>query len=163
MSSIAVPQDCFDRICDKIRQSSQTRTSYQFDGDTFETTVWRDGQKLMAEDPKGIREIIVIHPDEMMNAEVGSLKGLFAQLLLRKGFDYNVVVSLLCQIKPELERLDAAARNREDPNGSQEAKRHAGQLFNTLVALCEKHKEGYAGVSITSENFSAVLPRSLAS
>ena len=158
MSSIAVPQYCFDRICDKIRQSSRPRTSYQFDGDAFKTTVWRDGEKLMAEDPKGIREIIVIHPDEMMNAEVGSLKGLFTQLLMRKGFEYDVVISLLCQIKSELERLDAAARNREDPNVSQEAKRQAALLFKTLVAVCEKHKEGYAGVSLQSENFSAVLP-----
>jgi hypothetical protein len=158
MTTIAVPQDCFDRICDKIRQSSQPRTSYQFDGDAFETTVWRDGQKLMAEDPKGIREIIAVHPDEMMNAEVGSLKGLFTQLLLREGFNYNVIISLLCQIKPELVRLDIAARNREDPNIRQEAKRQASHLFKTLVAVCKKHKEGCAGVSLHSENFSAVLP-----
>jgi len=158
MSSIGVSQDCFDRICNEIQQYSQARMPYKFDGDTFETTVWRDGQKLMAEDPKGIREIIVVRPDEMMNAGVGSLKGIFLQFLVRKGFDFNVVASLLCQINPELERLDAAARNREDPNGSQEAKRHIAQLLETLVAVCEKHKEGYAGVSITSENFSAVLP-----
>ena len=135
---------------------------YKFEGDTFETTVWRDGEKLMAEDPKGIREIIVIHPDEIMNAKTGSLKGIFMQFLVSKGFDFNVITSLLCQIKPELERLDAAARNREDPNGSQEAKRHIAQLLETLVAVCEKHKEGYAGVSLHSDNFSAVLPRSLA-
>jgi hypothetical protein len=157
MSSIAVPQVCFDNICAKIQQSNESRVTYQFDGDAFETVVWRDDQKLMAEDPKGIREIIVIHPDELKNGSPGSLKGLFMQMLVREGYDEHVVISLLCQIKSELERLDKAAHS-TDKNVSNEAKRNATQLLKTLMVLCEKHKQGGAVVSITSENFSAILP-----
>jgi hypothetical protein len=155
MSTIAVPQACFDRICNQL--DSGGRIDYQFDGDAFKTKIWREDNKVMAEDPKGIREIVVIHPDEMLNSTAGSLKGVFTQLLMRKGFDYEVVVSLLCQIKPELDRLDRAARDKSNVNAAAEAKRHASQLFRTLAALCEKHKEGGANVSVSHENFSAFL------
>lgn len=158
MSTIAVPQACFDRICNQLDSgSSSGRIQYQFDGDAFKTKIWREDDKVMAEDPKGIREIVVIHPDEMLNSTAGSLKGVFTQLLMRKGFDYEVVVSLLCQIKPELDRLDRAARDKTNVNAATEAKRHASQLFRTLAAMCEKHKEGGAIVSVSHENFSAFL------
>jgi hypothetical protein len=157
MSAIGVAQACFDRICNQL--SSSNRIDYQFDGDTFSTQIWREDGKIMAEDPKGIREIIVLNPDTMLNGKAGSLKGIFAQLLLRKGFDYEVVISLLCQIKPELDRLDHALHNHDkvDLNAATDAKRHASQLFRTLVAVCEKHKEGGAIVSVSHENFSAFL------
>ena len=158
MSTIAVPQACFDRICNQLDSGSGSRIDYQFDGDAFKTKIWREDNKVLAEDPKGIREIVVIHPDEMLNSTAGSLKGIFTQLLMRKGFDYEVVVSLLCQIKPELDRLDRAARDKSNVNAAAEAKRHSSQLFRTLAALCEKHKEGGANVSVAHENFSAFLP-----
>lgn len=155
MSTIAVPQDCYDRICNKLE--GRQRADYQFDGDAFVTKVWMEGATLMAEDPKGIREIVVIRPDDMLNATAGSLKGLFTQLLLRQGFDYTIIISLLCQIKPELERLDLASRNREDANAAADAKRHISQLFRTLVAVCEKQKETGARISLSGPSFSAVL------
>ena len=155
MAAIGVAKACFDRICNKL--VGQERIEYQFDGDAFKTIVWKEGEKIMAEDPKGIREIIVIGADDMLNGTPGSLKGIFTQLLLRKGFDHEVIVSLLCQIKPELERLDGVARDRS--NAAADAKRHVSQLFRTLVAVCEKHKEGGAIVSLSHENFSAVLPK----
>lgn len=158
MSSIGVAQACFDRICNQL--GGDGRIDYQFDGDAFTTKIWREEGKIMAEDPKGIREIIVLNPDEMLNGKAGSLKGLFTQLLLRKGFDYEVIISLLCQIKPELDRLDRASHDKVDLNAATEAKRHASQLFRTLAAMCEKHKEGGAIVSVSHENFSACLPAS---
>ena len=100
----------------------------------------------------------MIHPDEMLNSTAGNLKGLFTQLLLRKGFQYEVIISLLCQIKPELDRLGRAAADKADLNAAMEAKRHASQLFRTLASMCEKHKEGGANVSVSHENFSAFLP-----
>jgi len=159
MSTIGVPQACFDRICNQLGSDNANRIDYQFDGDTFSTQIWREDGKIMAEDPKGIREVIVIHPDEMLNGKAGSLKGIFTQLLIRRGFDYEVVISLLCQIKPELDRLDRAIHNHDkvDLNAATDAKRHASQLFRTLVAVCEKHKEGGAIVSVSHENFSACL------
>lgn len=155
MSAIGVAQACFDRICNQLRGSN--RIDYQFDGDAFKTQIWREDGKIMADDPKGVREIIVLNPDTMLNGKAGSLKGLFTQLLLRKGFDYEVVISLLCQIKPELDRLDRAAHDKVDLNAATEAKQHASRLFCTLVAVCEKHKEG--NVSLSHENFSAFLPK----
>ena len=157
MSSIGVAQACFDRICNQLGNDSDSRIDYQFDGDAFTTKIWREDGKIMADDPKGIREIIVLNPDEMLNGKAGSLKGLFTQLLLRKGFDYEVIISLLCQIKPELDRLDCAIHNQVNLNAATDAKRHASQLFRTLVAVCEKHKEGGAIVSVSHENFSAFL------
>jgi len=158
MSTIGVPQACFDRICNQLDSGSGSRIDYQFDGDEFKTKIWREDTKVMAEDPKGIREVIVLNPDEMLNSKAGSLKGIFTQLLMRKGFQYEVVISLLCQIKPELDRLDRGIHDKVDINAATEAKRQASQLFRTLVAVCEKHKEGGAIVSVSHENFSALLP-----
>jgi hypothetical protein len=157
MSHIGVPQDCFDNICKEIDEGCQERTDYQFDGDNYKTIVWREGEKLMAEDDKGVREIIVVRPDELVNGTTGSLKGLFIQLLIREGFDPSVVISLLNQIRPELERLDAASRDRRNVNKREDAKRQSAQLFKALVAICKKHQEG-GTVSVSSPSFSAVLP-----
>lgn len=158
MSKIAVPQACYDRICQELQtKQGNDRIDYQFDGDTFQTSIWQEGAAIMAQDPRGIREIIVMGADQLLNGNPGNLKGLFTQLLLQKGFDQEIIISLLSQIKPELERLDLASRG-SDVNKAQDARRHAGQLFQTLVAMCEKQQEGDAVVSVAHENFSAVLP-----
>jgi len=158
MSKIAVAQACYDRICQELRnKQGNDRIEYQFDGDNFQTSIWREGAAVMARDPKGVREIIVMGADQLLNGNPGNLKGLFTQLLLQKGFDQEIIISLLSQIKPELERLELAARS-PDANKAEEARRHSGQLFKTLVVLCEKQQEGGAVVSLSHANFSAVLP-----
>jgi len=154
MSHIGVPQECYDHICNEL--TGKTQIEYPFDGDAFHTRIWREGDKLMGEDPKGIREITVVRPDDMLNGTVGSLKGLFTQLLLQKGFNYEVIISLLCQIKPELDRLDAASRDKSNRNGAETAKQQASKLFKTLVAVCEKQKEGVK-ISLSGPSFSAIL------
>jgi hypothetical protein len=161
MSKIAVPQACYDRICQELQNKQGNKGNdqikYQFDGDTFQTSIWREGAALMARDPRGVREIIVMGADQLLNGNPGNLKGLFTQLLLQKGFDQEIIISLLSQIKSELERLDIASRG-SDVNAAQDARRHAGQLFKTLVVLCEKQQEGGAVVSVSHANFSAILP-----
>jgi len=158
MSKIAVAKACYDRICQELQtKQGNDRIEYQFDGDSFQTSIWREGAALMARDPRGIREIIVMGADQLLNGNPGNLKGLFTQLLLQKGFDQEIIISLLSQIKPELERLELAARS-PDANKAEEARRHSGQLFQTVVVLCEKQQEGGAVVSVSHANFSAVLP-----
>jgi len=155
MSKIAVAQACYDRICQELQNKGGIE--YQFDGDSFQTSIWREGAALMARDPRGVREIIVMGADQLLNGNPGNLKGLFTQLLLQKGFDQEIIISLLSQIKPELERLEVAAKS-PDANKAEEARRHSGQLFKTLVVLCEKQQEGDTVVSVSHANFSAVLP-----
>lgn len=125
-SAIAVPQECFDKLKGDVRRGRHTATrpfKITFTGDSFSTSVWLDGQKLMARDPEhGVREIVVTDPTKLDlnngDTKFGNFKGLVISALATLSPDnYAEWLPAVQEFKPKLleiqEKVDAAVAFKE--------------------------------------------------
>jgi len=103
---ISVSQEQYDRYMKKIQNSKLTPKMFlhSFEGDNFKTKIWLENDKLMAEDPTGIREIVAMRYDNgyiMNGVNLGegaintqSKKAMLLDMLLKQGVPPEQAIEL---------------------------------------------------------------------
>ncbi len=103
---ISVSQEQYDRYMKKIQNSKLNPKMFlhSFEGDDFKTKIWLEDGKLMAEDPTGIREIVVMKYDNgyvMNGVNLGqgeintqSKKAMLLDMLLKQGVPTEQAIQL---------------------------------------------------------------------
>lgn len=103
---ISVSQEQYDRYMKKIQNSKLTPKMFlhSFEGDDFKTKIWLEDGKLMAKDPTGIREIVVMKYDNgyiMNGVNMGegnintrSKKAILLDMFLKQGVPTEQAIQL---------------------------------------------------------------------
>lgn len=103
---ISVSQEQYDRYINKVNNSKLTPKMFYhtFEGDNFKTQIWVENNTLMAEDPTGIREIVVMKYDNgyIMNGvnigegvvNINSKKSIILDILLKQGIPTEKAIEL---------------------------------------------------------------------
>lgn len=134
---------------DEIRRLliGKQRILYQFEGDNYRTKIWKEGGKIMAEDPKGIREITIVEPDTFSSTggdklNPGTLKGLFTQYLIEKGYNPDYVIQSVIKFTPVLNQLDEQRYNVPSEEVKQSILEKSKKLLLFLEERCIEHQKG---------------------
>ena len=134
---------------DEIRHLliGKQRIRYQFEGDDYRTKIWKEGGKIMAEDPKGIREITIVEPDTFSSTEgdkldAGTFKGLFTQYLIEKGYNPDFVIQSVIKFTPVLNQLDEQSHNHPREEMKQTILKKSKELLTFLEERCIEQQKG---------------------
>ena len=134
---------------DEIRRLliGKQRILYQFEGDNYRTKIWKEGGKIMAEDPKGIREITIVEPDTFSSTEgdkldAGTFKGLFTQYLIEKGYNPDFVIQSVIKFTPVLNQLDEQSHNHPSEEMKQTILKKSKELLTFLEERCIEQQKG---------------------
>jgi hypothetical protein len=101
----------------------------------------------MAEDPKGIREITIIEPDTFSSTgdntlNPGTLKGLFTQYLIEKGYNPDFVIQSVIKFTPVLNQLDEQSHNHPSEEMKQTILKKSKGLLTFLEERCIEQQKG---------------------
>ena len=110
MSFIVIPTRLFNEL--KSNLVNKSFINYTFGTDDFETKIWIEGDKMMADDPRsGLREILPadVFNDASADIHPGSPFGCIFQVLVKvDGHSFSDVSAVLGPMKPIIQNLEKA-------------------------------------------------------
>ena len=130
--AIALPKSQCEAAIQKIKASKNGYVVTKFSGDSFNTKLWLEGDKLMAKDPeKGTREVHAIESIE--DTKVTSLKGLTIQLLTKEGFSLEEASEFACA--SAIKKLYDNIQNAKDPKEMMKGVNTLTKMISLKIAL----------------------------
>ena len=124
---------------------SKKRIFYKFDGDSFNTKIWRNEQGvLMATDPKGDRAITEMTENIVADGVGTSTKGQLLTILVKvMGQPLEAAMEAVSTLDPILKRIQAAAVTLSGAEGDAFYRTRMIEMAKIAMDMIVKIKDGH--------------------